>query len=366
MPTTDSTGETLDATVACFVDRPFSPDELDPIAGAVSAWLRSDHLRWLVERVPGRRDPDGMARRLDWPAALGGSPWAAGDGRSGLAGAVDALGEICDWSLPGTVWDYRLSGERPLEVPSAAPAPEVSAVSIAERAAALGLCSHGELSTRPQTLVVLGGRRLAPLNRARATARAIRANSLTPRRIVFLSASRALDRAERESPEVRSYATGARTESDLMRAAARVVFGGDPATADRVGDPFGELQLIETPAPDGLRRASTYDTLRFAAPDLARDALAPVGLVTSPTCRPFQYLDATRALGVDQGIPFELIAHPRTWAAAPGARIAAPHVYLQEIRSTIQAAARLVEALKGDAPPGRPAARAVAPPAAVA
>ncbi len=360
MPITDSTGETLDATGAGFFDRPFSPDEVDLLADAVSAWLCSDHLRWLVGNVPGRRAPDGPLEALEWPSALGDSHRVAGDGRLGLAEAVDALREICDWSRPGTVWDYRLSGERPLDRLSTPRAPSVSPTAVAERAAALGLCSHGRLRTRPRTLVVLGGRRIAPLNRARAAARAIRGDSLAPTRIVFLSASRTLDRAERESPEVRSYAAEARTETDLMRAAARCVFGGAPTRADdRASSPLGELQLVETPAPDGLRRASTYDTLRLVADELAIDAAAPVGLVTSPTCRPFQYLDAARALGLQRGISFELIAHPRAWAADPGARIAAPHVYLQEIRSTVQSAGRLVEALN-DAAVARPGAQPAA------
>jgi hypothetical protein len=362
MPITDSTGETLDTTGAGFFDRPFSPDEVDLLADAVAAWLCSDHLRWLLGNVPGRRDPGVPPEPLEWPPALGDTPWVAGDGRRGLAEAVHALQEVCDWSRPGTVWDYRLSGERPLDTRATSPLPDVSATAVAERAAALGLCSRGRLRTRPGTLVVLGGRRMAPLNRARAAARAIRGDSLAPTRIVFLSASRNLDRAERESPEVRSYAAGARTETDLMRAAASCVFGVAPTRLDgRAASSLGELQLVETPAPDGLRRASTYDTLRLVADDLAIDSAASVGLVTSPTCRPFQYLDAARALGLELGISFELIAHPRAWAADPGTRIAAPHVYLQEIRSAVQAAGRLSEALNDDA-----VARPGAQPAAVA
>jgi hypothetical protein len=361
MPTTESTGETLDAPTARFFDQPFSPDDVDRFADAVSDWLRSDQLRWLVDHVPGRRDPDGELEPLEWPTALAGSCWAASRGRGRLVGVVEALQEICDWSLPGTVWDYRLSGERPLETPSDGRTPGVPATAVAERATALGLCSHGESQTKPRTLVVLGGRRLAPLNRARATAKAIRANALAPNRIVLLSASRTLDRTERESPEVRSYAPEARTETNLMGAAARIAFGVDPTRTDGYADsPLGELELVETPAPNGLRRASTYDTLRRLADTLTCET-APVGLVTSPTCRPFQYLDAALALGLQRGLSFEVIAHPRAWAAAPGSRIAAPHVYLQEIRSTVQAAGRLVEALNYEAiarPAARPAALA--------
>jgi hypothetical protein len=118
-----------------------------------------------------------------------------------------------------------------------------------------------------------------------------------------------------------------------MLAAASCVFGGR------------QTRLVETPAPDGLRRASTYDTLKFLADDLSIDAAAPLGLVTSPTCRPFQYLEAVRALGLEHELPFELVAHPPTWPTSPGSSPAAPQVYLQEIRSAIQAAGRLADAL---------------------
>lgn len=361
MPISDPTGETLDARDASFFDRPFAPEEVDLLAGAVSAWLCSDQLRWLVGHVPGRRDPDGQFEPLEWPRELDDSRWIRDGGRLGLAQVVAALQEICDWSRPGTVWDYRVGGERPLGARRASPPPNVSATAVAEQAAALGLCSHGQLRTRPRTLVVLGGRRMAPLNRARAAARAIRAASLAPARVVLLSAARALDRDERESPEVLAYAPGARTEADLMLAAAERVFGAAPKRPELcAASPLGELSLVEAPAPDGARRASTYDTLRHVADDLAIET-EPIGLVTSPTCRPFQYLDAARALGLHHGLSFELVAHPRAWAAAPGSRAAAPHVYLQEIRSAVQAAGRLAAALIDGA-----VARADARPAALA
>lgn len=350
MPITDSTSETLDAPGVRFFDRPFAPGDDDPLAGAVAGWLRSEPLRWLVDNVPGRREPGGPAVPLRWPRALADPGGPAGDGRVRLANAVDALGEICDWSLPGTVWDQRANGERPLEGHGPPPPRAVAAGAVAARAAALGLCSHGRLRTQPRTLVVLGGRRLAPLNRARAAARAIRAAPPAPVRVVLLSGRRTLDRDERESARVAAYATGARTEADLMLAAAERVFGPDPAV---------EIRLVEVPAPPGARRASTYDTLELIADELATDPAAPVGLVTSPTCRPFQYLDAARALGLGGGLSFELVAHPRAWAAAPGAPDAAPHVYLQEVRSAIQAAGRLAAALT-DRPASLPEARPAA------
>ena len=328
-----------------FFDRPFAPHAVDALAGDVTAWLRSDHLRWLVEHVPGRRVAGGPLEQLEWPSELGDPP--TGAGRDGLAEVVALLGGICDWSHHGTVWDYRVAGERPFGAGDPRQTPAVSASAVAERAAALGLRSHGRLQSRPRTLVVLGGRRVAPLNRARAAERAIRMESLAAPRVVLLTTHRELDRDERRCPEVRAYAGDAPTEAELMRAAGDLAFGGD--------GPVEDVRLVEVPAPRGAGRASTYETLRFVADELD----GPVGLVSSPTCRPFQYLDAARALGLEGGLSFELIAHPRAWAAAPGERAAAPHVYLQEVRSTIQAAGRLAAALTGDArPAAEPAALA--------
>jgi hypothetical protein len=347
MPITDSTGGTLDLREASFFDRPFSPGTLDLLAEEISTWLCSEHLRWLVEHVPGRRDPGEDLELLDWPSELGDPQRAVDSGRLRLARVIDAFREICDWSRPGTMWDYRVDGERPLNTPAGSLTGDALATGVTERSQALGLRSHGRLRTRPRTLVVLGGRRLAPLNRARVAARAIHTEPLDrPVRVVLLSAQRTLDLEERESEDVRSYAAGARTEADLMLAAADRVFGGGAGQPDRpIGHPVEGVHLIEVPAPEGARRASTYETLRFVAPELAADVAAPIGLVTSPTCRPFQYLDAARALGLESGLSFELVAHPRGWAAAPGSQAAAPHVYLQEIRSAIQAAGRLAEEL---------------------
>jgi hypothetical protein len=354
-PITDSTGGTLDAPERSFFDRPFGPDGVDRLAGALAAWLRSPPLRWLVDNVPGRRTPDGPVEPLGWPWRLD-APDPAGDGGARLAETVAALAEVCDWARPGTAWDFRVASERPLQPPSAGTALDVTAAAVAERATALGLCSQGRLETVPRTLVVLGGRRLAPLNRVRAAAAAIRDGALGETPVILLSAHRVLDRDERHSPEVRSYAPGARTETDLMLAAARQALGADPC--DAAGG-SARATVVEVSAPPAASRASTYDTLCHAAANPALGlAGGPVALVTSPTCRPFQYVEAVRALGLERRIAFELIAHPRAWAAAPGSRFAAPHVYLQEIRSAIQAAARLAAALDGDAgaPPAAPAA----------
>jgi hypothetical protein len=314
-----------------FFDRPFAPGEEDMLAGDLAAWLRSPSLRRLVEGVPGSREPGATAGSLRWPDGL---DKPGGADLSGLLRALDGLGGICDWALPGTVWDFREAGERRLdEAPRRQP--PVSAAKIADLAAALGLRSEGALEAEPTTLVILGGRRLAPLNRARAAAGAIGRLPREPRRVVMLCGRRSLDPAERESAEVRGYAPGATTELDLMAAAAGRVFAPNSGVT---------VEMLEIADPAPGQRASTYETLR----DLAATPEAgegPLAIVTSPTCRPFQYLEAVRALGLRAGRGFELIAHPPAWAAASSPGPAQPHVYLQEIRSVIQASGRLAEDL---------------------
>jgi len=336
MPITDSTGRTLDRPAGRFFDGRCGPGGHDRLAGAVAAWLASDALRWLVENVPGRPTPGAPLSRLTWPTGLDGplSP-----GRTGLAAAVAALDEICDWSSAGTAWDFRVAGERPLDVPDPACGPPAARDAVAERAGALGLRAHGRLSEDVATVVVLGGRRLAPLNRTQVVADAVAAGRIAPERTILLSARRTLEVAERASAEVTAYAPAARTEADLMAAAGA-----------GLGPDAGTVELVEVPPPPGARRASTHETLRFLAEDSGLDLAAPLALVTSPTCRPYQHLEAARALGLAAGLAFETVAHPRAWAAAPGAPAAAPHVYLQEIRGTIQAAGRLAAELAAAAP----------------
>ena len=358
MPITDSTRGTLDPRPR-FFDRPVAPGEVDRLAGAVADWLDSDELRWLVEHVPGRRTAGGPVEPLGWPEALrGADPSGVGAKVARLARTVAALDQICDWSQPGTAWDCRVAGERPLEgvatlersaaavalAERAARASDdrhatasratAAATAVARHAAALGLTAPGRLERAPRSVVVLGGRRLAPLNRARVAAAVLRGRVPAPTRVVLLCGERRLEPAERASAEVRSYAPEALTEADLMTAAARRAL--DPAAT--------EVRLVEVPAPAHARRASTYDTLRYLADDPEAAPDGPVALVTSPTCRPFQFLEAVRALGLPCEIPLEIVAHPPAWASG-GADFAAPSVYLQEIRSTIQAAGRLARSL---------------------
>ncbi|NLT04859.1 MAG: hypothetical protein GXY03_00975 [Solirubrobacterales bacterium] len=376
MPITDSTAGTLDRPAGWFFDGRCDPGARDRLTAALTAWLTSDALRWLVKNVPGRAAPGAPPAPLAWPAALDGAlpaegaaldrPLPAEDtgalpaavaapegplpaGAAGaLSAAVAALDEICDWSVPGTVWDFRVAGERPLAGPGG-DEPPASRDAVAARTDSLGLRAHGRLSGDVATVVVLGGRRLAPLNRTRVVADAIAAGRLAPERVVMLSARRALDGAERASAEVATYAPGARTEADLMAAAAR-----------RLGPGAGGVEVVEVPAPPGTRRASTHETLRFLAEDSGLDLAAPLALVTSPTCRPYQHLEAARALGLAAGLAFETVAHPRAWAAAPGVTAAAPHVYLQEIRGTIQAAGRYAAELAATAPAEPPGLAALA------
>lgn len=325
-----------------FFDTPFVPGEVDRLAADLAAWLRSPSLRWLLERVPGCREPGGAPETLRWPAGL--EAVVPAGGGADLAHVLDRLGEICEWAAPGTVWDYREGGERRFAESAHLPA-HASREEVAGRATDLGLRSEGELCGEPQTYVILGGRRLAPLNRARAAARAMRRQPPRPVGVAMLCGRRSLDEAERESAEVRGYAPAARTELDLMAAASEIF--------DAV--PGAEVRLLEVPDPAPGHRASTYETLRaFAAdPEAGEGSLA---IVTSPTCRPFQYLDAVRAVGLPAGRSLELIAHPPAWASSSPAAVAQPHVYLQEIRSVVQAAGRLAADLATAGAPSAPTA----------
>jgi hypothetical protein len=309
-------GEDAGSGAEWFFDRPFHQGEVELLADEVAAWLGSEPMQWLLENLA--------------PGSIDGSP-------AGLGQVLARFGEICDWGRPGTVWDFRERGERRLDEDFAS-APPGLRDEVAARATALGLRSVGALRAEPKTFVVLGGRRLAPLNRARGAATAMGRQPDVPARVVMLCGRRLLDPAERESEEVRGYALAARTELELMTAAAERAFAATPTV---------EVRIVEVPDPPSGGRASTYETLR-ALGEGPEAGEGPLAIVTSPTCRPFQYLEAVRAIGLPTGRTFELIAHPPAWAAASAAEAEtphAPHVYLQEIRSVIQAAGRLAGVL---------------------
>ncbi len=368
---------TQDVNGRHFFDRRFLPGQVDDLLLGMRDWLYSPQVEWLVRNVPGRPAPNRPLGSLRWPPQgdFGLDTTFDATGRVEILRSIRAFAQIADWRANGTAWDFRSDCERPDPGrPETGLDPQLTAA-ILRRASELGLRSHGRLPRGGNRVMVsLGGARKAPWNRVRAMRQAIAADlaqgRAAPAHIVLLTGWRALGPSEHRHPEVITYAPGARFELDLMLGAGTRLFGIDPAQPDRdigatggapppVGGPGSwrwmtwhkhncrggksAVHVVQAPSSDGQRRATTADTLTFLGGLLG----GPISLVTSPTCRPFQYLDAARVLGLDHGVEVDVIAHPAEWAQTTTQPNAA--VYLQEIRSTIQASLRLVDGLTSDA-----------------
>jgi hypothetical protein len=108
----------------------------------------------------------------------------------------------------------------------------------------------------------------------------------------------------------------------------------------RVGAPPVAVFVAPSSVPDD-RRANTEDQLRFWA---ARDELSPadhVLVVTTQIYVPFQHLDAVRVLGLEVGCRVSTVGVDATSAAIP-LRAFGPRDWLQELRSALRAAQRLL------------------------
>ncbi|OBK50963.1 hypothetical protein [Mycobacterium kubicae] len=181
--------------------------------------------------------------------------------------------------------------------------------------------------------------------------------------IVLAAASRRLLPSEADA--VASCAPGARTEFDLLAAAAADAFGVDTREVvrhgqQRVSDPhrgqmvwrFGEdsndlglpITLLEAPSPDpNNRRATSADTFAFTAQTLDMRQSSCL-LVTGQPFVPYQNFDALRTLTLPCGIRIETVGFGiDRYEGLHDMDLQHPAKLLQEVRSTIRAGRSLLE-----------------------
>jgi hypothetical protein len=211
-------------------------------------------------------------------------------------------------------------------------------------------------------IVVLGGARLSCKLRCDRAAEVICAGVRTAK-VVLLGAARPVADSERDATD--TYAPAARDEFDLIVAGARSAFnlGESPTYEDRHDDPenrnlswavtrfqvhFGGLDLdisgISAPSSDPLqRRANSADTIVFF---LEREKVLPASkllLITSQIYVPYVQLEALRTVCIPRGLWIETIGYGGDRMPQLQGLSNANH-YLQEVRSTIQAARRFYQA----------------------
>jgi hypothetical protein len=237
---------------------------------------------------------------------------------------------------------------------------------VVEDATHLGLV-HGQTPSqaRYDYIVPLGGARLSCLLRPVLAAEILQARIQTDT-IVLLGAARPVADSERDATD--TYATGAVDEFDLIVAGAQRALGFDGSvySEERDDDPtnrnlswvarrYGtslntqQLKILAFSAPSSdpqRRRANSADTILFF---LDHEKVLPgsrVLLITSQIYVPYVQLEALRTVAIPRQTLVETIgvSADRT-PALQG--LTSPNHYLQEVRSTIQAARRFCDAYRG-------------------
>lgn len=208
-------------------------------------------------------------------------------------------------------------------------------------------------------ILILGGGRLANLMRPRLTAHLLNKGYVKTKYIVLLSSMRPVADSERKSTD--TYAPGASSEYDLVNAGAEQSFDIEDDYDERIyKDPINENlnwavrryklktglpEVISLAAPSSdpyKRRANSADTFDFF---ISQHQIQPGNsllLITSQIYVPYQQLEAIRILAIPHNLNVDTIGYPPDWNHNLSG-IAQPCQYLQEIRSAIQSAQRLIK-----------------------
>lgn len=307
-----------------------------------------------VFRSPPERSRDLVKQWLAIPALrelveAEGVPWPTGN----LAGVVEALERF------SAVWDYRGGQSRLMFHGADESRTDHRAQLVYKAARDLGLLdSRAPTMAKPDYLVILGGLATGVEPRVRYAAELREGSTITASRIVALGSFRPIDRREHDAAG--RYAPGARTELELMAAMAGLMFGADgnwttTTEGDPLADPrraqevrrwYGQPEVIlyaaRSSQPD-LRPANTIDTYQQFAQDVVLEEGQELLIVTSSIYRPYQHLDALRALG-RYGVTIETVGVPTPTGPDGGPRHP-PSAYLQELRSTVRSAHALLATL---------------------
>lgn len=228
----------------------------------------------------------------------------------------------------------------------------------------LGLVENTKpVNTRPNTLAILGGANLAPLDRLRYALEVVEDFD----QIAYLGSSRPIPYGSPERAKVASYVKEAGnahiplTEADLGSSAFETLLGAiktDEVTIERDGDTWGmrvykferkgetkHAFVLSTPQTIGSSkaRATTYDNYRFLARqlELDKDPDHTIVAVTTGFYTAGQHLPAVQELTLPYGVRVETVGH----SAAYSGVTRKPAQLLQETKAAIDAAVRLEAAL---------------------
>lgn len=281
---------------------------------------------------------------------------------------ISDLNKLVDWCVEiSDIWDYRKKQSSALDkntkeaarwlIDSNKITTEQSRV-VLEAVSSLGLSGITSPSLHEYDYIVaLGGARLSCLLRPKYAAFITQEANITPKSVVLLSGNRPISNSEREATD--TYAKDAKTEFDLMNRGGEISFqlendfeethyfdeNINKSWAIRTYKtdhyPFPIISLAAPSSEPELRRANSVDTYKFFFKRFAVPERAKLLLITSQIYVPYQQLEAIRTLAIPYNVFIETIGFPSDWSGQLHGMGKAVH-YLQEIRSTLQAAQRFL------------------------
>jgi len=321
-----------------------SPTEANPISyvyEAVDAWIRSPALARLVacyaSDIPGSLDTEPL---LKWLLSFS-DRWDFR--RMQREATAKDTGEGARWLISN---------------PELAPEQQ----SIVEKCASeLGLIGiDAPRFPAYDYVLVLGGARLSCLLRTRLAAELVARQNMQPKAVALLASERPVSDSERDVTD--TYAPHAASEFDLIVAGAKQVFQLEEECSQEEREnsvnpnmnwrvwtyPVHNRQfpIVAVSAPSAepdRRRANSADTYEFFLDKFEVEPGASLLLVTSQIYVPYQQLEAIRTLAIPRSIWVDTVGFPTEWAGSLQG-MTGTNNYLQEVRSTIQAMDRFLQA----------------------
>ena len=204
-------------------------------------------------------------------------------------------------------------------------------------------------------IFVLGGARMSCMFRMKYAKEICDTYNLSVKNIVGLAGMRPIMDSERNATD--TYAPHAKTEFDLMRAAMNQVYGSvemqlkKEDITSNLNESWAievyrfkdrEIALLAAPSKEPeKRRANTADTFSFFMEEKQVKKGKTILLITSQIYVPYQQLEAVRILGMPYGHSIETVGFPNEWSLGLQG-LQKPENYLQEMRSVLQSAGRIL------------------------
>ena len=217
-----------------------------------------------------------------------------------------------------------------------------------------------ELKKEFDYIIALGGARFSCLYRPKYVHDLIYSYGIKTKAVVLLSGMRPISDSERIATD--TYAPHANTEYELINAGAEQTFnlsknykeeiyqnenpnkGWAVRTYDIISGMIPVYSVSGPSSEPEKRRANSADTYKFFLDRYNVHKGQKLLLVTSQIYVPYQQLEALRTLALPRGLYIETVGFPVEWASKMQGMME-PANYLQEIRSTIQAVNRYLDAV---------------------